>query len=107
MLPSQDCCQPTGCLHNSAIALASRLGLLMGRHSCSSALISRCQLSGHSAHKLQMAQRLPRLTGCDPLLRPNLQGKKKNTVAALEIICDAVDRYKELCEGTHCGEHWV
>ena len=28
-------------------------------------------------------------------------------VVALEIICDAVDRYKDLCEGTHCGEHWV
>ena len=38
-------------------------------------------------------------------MRPVLQGKKKNVVVALEIICDAVDRYKELCEGTHCGKH--
>ena len=24
---------------------------------------------------------------------------------ALEIICDAVDHYKELCEGAYCGAH--
>lgn len=24
---------------------------------------------------------------------------------ALTIVADAVDRYKELCEGSYCGEH--
>ena len=34
-----------------------------------------------------------------------LQGKKRAVVLALDIMCDAVDRYKELCEGRYCGEH--
>lgn len=25
-------------------------------------------------------------------------------VLALDITCDAVDRYKELCEGAYCGK---
>ena len=32
-----------------------------------------------------------------------LQGSQDSVVAALDIICDAVDRYKELCEGRYCG----
>lgn len=102
-----------GCTHSATMALAllshllaARLGMLSGGHSSSSALIVRCQLSSQCTHKHQKTQCPPRLTECDPLLRPIVQGKKKNVVVALEIICDAVDRYKELCEGTHCGEHW-
>ena len=34
-----------------------------------------------------------------------VQGKKRAVVLALDIMCDAVDRYKELCEGRYCGEH--
>ena len=32
------------------------------------------------------------------------QGKKRAVVLALDIVCDAVDRYKELCEGRYCGK---
>ncbi len=34
-----------------------------------------------------------------------MQGKKRAVVLALDIMCDAVDRYKELCEGRYCGQH--
>ncbi len=33
-----------------------------------------------------------------------MQGAQEAVVLALDIICDAVDRYKELCEGRYCGE---
>ena len=33
-----------------------------------------------------------------------MQGKKGAVVLALDIICTAVDRYKELCEGNYNGE---
>lgn len=32
-----------------------------------------------------------------------LQGKRRAVVLAVSIICDAIDRYKELCEGAFCG----
>lgn len=32
-----------------------------------------------------------------------LQGTQKEVVLALDIICDAVDRYKALCEGRYSG----
>ena len=32
-----------------------------------------------------------------------LQGRRRAVVLAVNIICDAVDRYKELCEGAFCG----
>jgi hypothetical protein len=32
-----------------------------------------------------------------------LQGRRRSLVLALGIICDAIDRYKELCEGAFCG----
>ena len=38
-------------------------------------------------------------------LQSLLQGKKRAVVLALDIMCDAVDRYKELCEGRYCGGH--
>ena len=38
-------------------------------------------------------------------LQSLLQGKKRAVVLALDIMCDAVDRYKELCEGRFCGGH--
>ena len=33
-----------------------------------------------------------------------MQGTQEAVVVALDIICDAVDRYKELCEGRFCGK---
>ena len=33
-----------------------------------------------------------------------MQGAKEAVVLALHIMCDAVDRYKELCEGQYSGE---
>ncbi|KAL0031801.1 hypothetical protein WJX79_008164 [Trebouxia sp. C0005] len=33
-----------------------------------------------------------------------IEGKKRAVVLALDIMCDAVDRYKELCEGRYCGQ---
>ncbi|DBB03863.1 TPA: hypothetical protein ACH3X1_012952 [Trebouxia sp. C0004] len=33
-----------------------------------------------------------------------IEGKKRTVVLALGIICDAVDRYKDLCEGRYCGQ---
>ncbi|KAL3154371.1 hypothetical protein ABBQ32_013848 [Trebouxia sp. C0010 RCD-2024] len=33
-----------------------------------------------------------------------IEGKKRAVVLALDIVCDAVDRYKELCEGRYCGQ---
>ena len=36
-----------------------------------------------------------------------VQGRAKNIMVALEIICSAVDHYKELCEGAYCGAHPV
>ena len=32
-----------------------------------------------------------------------VQGKRRAVVLAVSIICDAIDRYKELCEGAYCG----
>ena len=32
-----------------------------------------------------------------------MQGKQQTVVLALDIMCDAVERYKELCEGQHSG----
>ena len=34
-----------------------------------------------------------------------LQGRTRAVMLALDIVCDAVDRYKELCEGNYCGAH--
>ncbi|KAK9864635.1 hypothetical protein WJX84_012064 [Apatococcus fuscideae] len=34
-----------------------------------------------------------------------VEGHWQCVVAALKIICEAVDRYKELCEGRYCGQH--
>ena len=34
----------------------------------------------------------------------DMQGAKEAVVLALHIMCDAVDRYKELCEGQYSGE---
>jgi hypothetical protein len=31
------------------------------------------------------------------------QGKHRAVVLAVSIICEAIDRYKELCEGAFCG----
>ncbi len=36
-----------------------------------------------------------------------VQGDWQCVVGALKIICGAVDKYKELCEGKHCGENRV
>ena len=33
-----------------------------------------------------------------------IEGKPHTISHALEIICDAVDHYKRLCEGAFCGE---
>ena len=33
-----------------------------------------------------------------------LQGRQDSVVLALDIMCDAVDRYKDLCEGRYCGQ---
>lgn len=32
-----------------------------------------------------------------------MQGKRRAVVQALEVITEAVDRYKELCEGKYAG----
>ncbi|KAL0055988.1 hypothetical protein WJX82_006439 [Trebouxia sp. C0006] len=34
-----------------------------------------------------------------------VQGTQKEVVLALDIICDAVDRYKALCEGRYSGQY--
>ena len=34
----------------------------------------------------------------------SMQGNQQVVVLALDIMCDAVERYKELCEGRHSGE---
>ncbi|KAK9831875.1 hypothetical protein WJX81_004387 [Elliptochloris bilobata] len=33
------------------------------------------------------------------------EGKRRAAVLAVSIICDAIDRYKELCEGAYCGQY--
>ncbi|KAK9801944.1 hypothetical protein WJX73_008785 [Symbiochloris irregularis] len=33
-----------------------------------------------------------------------IEGRTRAVMLALTIVCDAVDRYKELCEGRYCGE---
>ena len=34
----------------------------------------------------------------------SLKGPCRAVTLALGIICDAIDRYKELCEGAYCGK---
>ena len=36
-------------------------------------------------------------------MRWRLQGSQGAVVAALDIVVAAVERYKELCEGSYCG----
>ena len=33
-----------------------------------------------------------------------IEGEPRTVMHALEIVCDAVDHYKRLCEGAFCGE---